>query len=137
MVPVMCVVHEHRLEAVSELDRRLDSGQEMVVAGHSVVETYAVLTRLPPPNRLSALDAWRLIKENFVDQSRIMALDADEFRVLLDRASEAGIAGGQVYDFLIAECARRAGVDTLLTFNSRHFLRLADSGVRITVPGNP
>ena len=40
-------------------------GQELILAAHSLAETYAVLTRLPPPNRLRGKDALALIEENW------------------------------------------------------------------------
>ena len=42
---------------------------------------------------------------------------------LLRRLAACGIAGGRAYDAIICECARRAGAETLLTFNDRHFVQ--------------
>ena len=39
----------------------------MVIAAPALVETYAMLTRLPPPNWLAPLDCWALLEENVVD----------------------------------------------------------------------
>lgn len=38
---------------------------------------------------------------------------------------------------MIAACARAANADTLLTFNARHFQRLASPDLTIVVPGSP
>ena len=44
------------------------------------------------------------------------------------------MAGGRVYDWLIAACAARAGVSTLLTFNADHFAPFAALGFNVVVP---
>lgn len=132
IVAAVSTWHEHHAAALGELERRLDAGDEMVVAGHSAAEAYAVLTRLPAPHRLSVGDAHRLILVNFVENAAVIALAADGYRSLLDRARTLGIAGGQTYDLLIAETARLADVPLLLTFNDRHFRRVPD--LEIAVP---
>jgi hypothetical protein len=47
------------------------------------------------------------------------------------------IAGGQVYDLVMATCARAAQADTLLTFNLRHFERLGGDGLTVVAPQAP
>jgi len=54
--------------------------------------------------------------------------------VLLRGAPEAQISGGQVYDAVIAACARKARVNALLTFNEKHFEPFAGDGLEIVVP---
>lgn len=120
---------------MAELDARLDAGEEMTLAGPSVVESFAVLTRLPVPYRLSAHDARALIVANFVERAEVVALEAIQYRDLLGRALALGVAGGQSYDLVIAECARHAGVQALLTFNARHFRRLVGRTIETVVPG--
>lgn len=44
------------------------------------------------------------------------------------------IAGGTVYDALIAEAAHRAGARSLVTLNRQHFERLAPEGLEIVEP---
>ena len=45
----------------------------LAVAAHALVETYAVLTRLPAPHRLAPADAWTLIDTNFARASRVLS----------------------------------------------------------------
>ena len=99
----------------------------------ALVEAYAVLTRLPPPHRLSAADAWALIEANFVEQATVQALEAEAYVDLLRRAAAQEVAGGRTYDLVIGECARGARAGVLLTFNPRHF-DPAPAGVRVIEP---
>jgi hypothetical protein len=70
-----------------------------VLTGHSLAETYLVLTRLPGDARLTPSDAARLIAANF-DAPAI--LSADRAATLPAVLAPLGIAGGAVYDALIA-----------------------------------
>lgn len=80
------------------------------------VETYSVLTRLPAPQRVPASVARDYLRETFALPPLVLA--ADGYMRLLDLAAEEGIAGGAVYDALIAATAQEAGA-TLLTLDRR------------------
>jgi predicted nucleic acid-binding protein len=121
MVAAVCTWHERHVPAVAELEKRLERGERLAVAAPALVEAYAVLTRLPAPHRLSPADAWALVEANFVEGATVVALGSRIYPRLLRRLAGEMIAGGQTYDAVIAECARRARVGTLLTFNRRHF----------------
>ena len=43
-----------------------------------------MLTRLPAPHRLAAPDAVALLDSNFIEQGRVVALDAGAYRALSD-----------------------------------------------------
>ena len=121
MVAAVCTWHERHLAAVTEIERRLARGGRLAVAAHALVETYAVLTRLPVPHRLAPADAWALVKANFVESASVTALSGQAHVTLLRGLATQGIAGGRSYDAVISACARQARADVLLTFNPRHF----------------
>ncbi len=133
MVAVVCAWHEHHERAAQELERRLGQGEPMIVAAPSLVETYAVLTRLPPPHRLSPADALALVEANFMS-AEVVALDTDSYRTLLRQTPGEGVSGGRVYDMVIATCALKATASVLLTFNADHFMPFSTQGLRIVVP---
>ena len=135
MIAAVCGWHEHHDPAEQEIARRLRQAEPMVVAAPALVETYAVLTRLPAPHRLSPADALTLLEANFMQAGSIVALDGKSYRALLRRAPDDGIAGGQIYDAVIAACALRIKGTTLLTFNASHFLAFSQRGLEIVVPG--
>src|SRR5512144_1236278 len=112
MVAALCSWHEHHERAARELERRLERGEMLVVAAPSLVETYAVLTRLPPPHRLSPADSFALVEANFTgDAVETVALDAEAYVRLLRAAPGHGTAGGRVYDSVIVACAVAAKAD--------------------------
>src|SRR5579859_7228972 len=109
MVAAVSAWHEHHARAVREITRRLDDGGFLVVAAPALVETYAVLTRLPPPHRLSPSDSRAVLDANFMDDLvELVAADAVAYRRLLRDAPGRAVSGGQIYDAVIVACALEA-----------------------------
>jgi toxin FitB len=82
------------------------NGQEIALAGHALAETYSVLTRLPGDARLAPTDAARLLTARF---SPALVLSSSNTRKLPETLSHLGIAGGAVYDALVALAAKEHG----------------------------
>jgi predicted nucleic acid-binding protein len=135
IVAAVCAWHEHHDPAAREISNRLERAEPFVVAAPALIEAYAVLTRLPPPHRLSGADALALLDANFIKQAQVIALDGSSYRALLRRAPRDGIAGGRTYDAVIAECALKARSTALLTFNASDFASFSKLGLEIVVPG--
>jgi predicted nucleic acid-binding protein len=106
----------------------------MFLAAPSLIETYSVLTRLPQPRRLAPADALALIEDEFLRRAAVVTLDEAAYTEVLRRAVRDGVAGGRVYDAVIAACARTAAVEVLLTFNDRDFTPLVGRDMMIVVP---
>ena len=135
MVAAVCSWHESHEAATTELDGRFARGDALIVAAPALVESYAVLTRLPPPHRLSPVDAITLLDSNFLTGSILTALDVKAYTTLLRKASDKGIAGGRVYDWVIVACAVKANASVVITFNAKDFISLLPEQMEIMVPG--
>lgn len=135
MIAAVCGWHENHSQAAAEIQRQLDRHQRMIVAALALVGTYSVLTRLPPPHRLSTKDALTLLEANFMETAKIVALDYKSYSSLIKQAPGCAITGGQIYDAVIATCAMKAGASTLLTFNPTDF-SFAQEQLDILVPGS-
>lgn len=79
------------------------ASRRLGLAGHAAFESYSVLTRLPAPLRLTGRAAHRVLDVNF-PASRF--LSAQAAAALLGSVTGLGIAGGSVYDALVAAAAR-------------------------------
>jgi predicted nucleic acid-binding protein len=134
MVAAICGWHEHNERAARGLETRLDRGETMLIAAPALVETYAVLTRLPPPHRLAPEDALSLVAANFIAGAETITFDAAAYHHLLHDAPGAGIAGGRIYDRVIAACAIQAKATALLTFNVRDFAPFARDETAVVMP---
>lgn len=135
MIATVSHWHAHHERAVAEINRRLHAGESMIVAAPALVEAYSVLTRLPAPYRLAPRAASDLLRASFLDNAAsVIALDAESYVQLVERAVREGVAGGRIYDAVIAACGRVAAAEVLLTFNDRDFAPLVGRDVMIVVP---
>lgn len=110
--------------AASWLDDAFSS-HELVVAHHSVIETYAVLTRLPAKYRLSPSEAEMVIHGTLHGNAHIAPFDSGSVWQALDFVAAAPAAGGAAYDAFIIHLLATAGVERIVTYNVREFRRLA------------
>src|SRR5258705_11878977 len=106
LVALICSWHERHAATLKEMNHRNQSGYASVLAAHSLVETFAVLTRIPYPYRLSEKDTWELLNANF-SKTRVVALTSTQYWAALKTCRDSGISGGQIYDAVIAACARK------------------------------
>ena len=123
--------HVHHMATVAELSRRRAARDVFVIPAHSLFEAYSVMTRLPPPHRISPADALTILDRNWAREESIALTPSESWRALRQYAA-AGVAGGRIHDGEIADCARKAKADEILTWNVRHFERL--SSVRAVSP---
>ena len=92
----------------------LNQGVHLVA--HTVVETYSVLTRLPPPHRVTAAVVQAYLTD--VTSADYLTLDARPHRELINHLAAQNITGGATYDALVGATAKAAGA-TLLTRDRR------------------
>lgn len=112
-------------------ERKIDSPG---TAWHCCLEFYSVATRLPPEFRLTPDDAWVLLREEVFGRLPVSDLPADERAALFSSSARDRIAGGRIYDAHIAEVARAAGAEVVITDNRRHFLAALRHGLRVETP---
>jgi len=123
-VPLLVRSHHDHADVV-----RWWNGQEIALSGHALAETYSVLTRLPGDARLSPADAARLLNARLASP---LVLGSSPARKLPDTLSRLGIAGGAVYDALVALAAKQHGV-ALATRDARARGTYDTVGVEIIV----
>ena len=131
LVASMVSAHPSHASAVRWHGKAKRGEHAFLVAAHTLAELYAVLTRLPLSPRIEPALAHRLVHENVEKPAKIVTLRGSDYGAVLSSVSELGLAGGVIYDALIARAAERAGVDRLLTLNPQHFRRVWPAGSRI------
>jgi predicted nucleic acid-binding protein len=125
-VPLLVQTHHAHAAIVRWWD-----GRELALSGHALAETYSVLTRLPGDLRLAPADAARLLAERFVEP---LVLGQDAARRLPDVLGRLGVAGGAVYDALVALAAVEHGA-SLATRDARARSTYETVGVHVIVAG--
>ena len=134
MVAALAHWHGDHERASRALIERRERGETMLIAGRTIVETFAVLTRLPAAQRLTPAVARDMIEPSFVTGVRIVAMPPAGYRQLLERSASLNLSGSGAHDAEIAFCAIAAEVDAFLTFNKRHFAGFAELASRVVVP---
>ena len=104
-------------------------------AWHCCLEFYSVSTRLPPEYRLTPGDAAILLEEEVFGRLSVHELPVTERMAALKAAARDQIAGGRIYDAHIAEIARAAGAEVVVTDNRRHFVSALRFDMRVETPG--
>ena len=127
-VAIPLLVQTHREHAAIV---RWCGGRQLVLSGHAVAETYSVLTRLPGDVRVSPVDAARLLSDWFGPP---LLLEPDTAARLPQVLSGLGIAGGAVYDAIVA-LAAVAHDAALATRDVRAKATYETVGARVVVAG--
>lgn len=101
-------------EAHQSAARALNRGVHLIA--HTAVETYSVLTRLPPPHRVAAAVVQAYLAD--ATSENYLVLDAQPHRDLINHLAAHNVTGGAAYDALVGWTAKAAGA-TLLTRDQR------------------
>ena len=106
--------------------RALDGG--LLLIEHCALETYSVLTRLPPPHRASGTVVREFLEARF--PAPFLRLSARECRNFIFGLPDRGVNGGAAYDALVAATAAECGAE-LVTCDRRALPVYERYGVRI------
>jgi predicted nucleic acid-binding protein len=112
-------------------EKHRDEGDDFILAENALLEAFAVLSGAPfglPPR-----EAVRLLEHDFGDTITApirRGLAWDTIHHLIAR----GFSGRRIYDAAIALAAHEAGATVLLTWNVRHFVGIAPTGLEIRQP---
>jgi predicted nucleic acid-binding protein len=96
--------------------RALDSGLRLIE--HCALETYSVLTRLPPPHRTSGEVVREFLIARFPEPW--LRMNEQAYKDFILGLPERGVTGGAAYDALVAATA--AGCDAELVTCDRRAL---------------
>lgn len=118
--------HEHHDRAREALDR----GLRMI--DHCALETYSVLTRLPPPHRCAANVVRDFLRARFVEP--FLRMDDPLYKDFVLALPEHAVTGGGAYDALVAATAA-AHAASLITCDRRAALVYESYGLRATFIG--
>lgn len=115
--------HEHHDSA----RRALDAGVRLI--DHCALETYSVLTRLPPPHRCTGTLVRDFLRLRFSEP--LLRLDDRAYKEFVLELPEHTVAGGAAYDALIAATAVAHAAE-LITCDRRAASVYESYGVRFT-----
>jgi predicted nucleic acid-binding protein len=101
---------------------------------HSLAEVYSSITGRSGRERVSPDEAM-LFLGDVRERLTVVSLDDQEYFRALQASAALGIAGGAIYDALLAHCALKAKARTIYTWNTKDFMRLgAEIAGRVQAP---
>lgn len=95
---------------------------EACCGAHSLAEIYASLTGRSGRDRISGAEAMLFVGD-VRERLTVVSLTDQEYFRALEAAAALGIAGGAIYDRLLAHCALKAKAQAIYTWNTRDFAR--------------
>lgn len=116
--------HSAHDESLKYLQDAIEKKYEMILASHSLAETFSVLTSIPSVPKINASMAIKLLDENVTKHAKIISLTAKDYLAAMKNIASLGFSGGAIYDAIIYEAALKASVKQILTLNIRDFQRL-------------
>jgi len=118
--------HEHHERA----RKALDNGLHMI--DHCALETYSVLTRLPPPHRCTGAVVRDFLRLRFAEP--FLRLDGRAYKDFVLALPDHAVTGGGAYDALVAATAVVHSA-ALITCDRRAASVYESYGVRATFIG--
>jgi len=116
--------HPHHERAMPWVVKILKKQIQIGVCSHSIAELYSILTRLPISPRIPPAVALKMITENILEKAEVIDLRTADYVKCVSRATERGLHGGVIYDFLIGMAFEKFKGQGILTFNHKDFVRL-------------
>ena len=118
LVPVFYGEHVHHQASLDVFTRY--GRKDACCGAHSLVEVYSALTRMPGKYRISG-EQGMLFVGSIRERLTVVGLTPDEYFSMLQENAALGIAGGAIYDALLAGCALKSGAEKMFTWNLRHY----------------
>lgn len=91
---------------------------------HSLAELYSIITRYPTQPRVTPAEAELLITD-MLQYLQVVPLTLKNYQAAIAAMVTLNLAGGRIFDALIAQAALEIEADSLLTLNPKHFSRLS------------
>ena len=134
LVPALVDQLGNHRAAFDALHRSTEGDDRGYCSTHALAECYATLTALPLPKRVLPEEARSVIEESIRGRLSAVEMVLDDYLEVLRHVSRLGLTSGAIYDALHVQCARKAAVDRILTYNVTHFERFDLAGIDVVAP---
>jgi predicted nucleic acid-binding protein len=101
---------------------------------HSLAEVYSTLTQMPGNRRISGAQAILFIADIRARLS-VISFSGDEYAEAPEASAALGIAGGSIYDAMLAHCAIKAEATTVYSWNAKQYAQCGSAVTqRLRIP---
>lgn len=122
LVAAIAEEHQHNVASIrflSSTDRL-----RLLIAAHSLSETYSTLTRNSGPFAFDPVLAQQAVADLHRHVRVVQFQTAGQTTDVIRRFAMLGGVGPRLYDYLIGATGEAFGADTIVTWNVRHFVPL-------------
>jgi predicted nucleic acid-binding protein len=125
LVAALLVQHANHDLALPQLNLARQGAVQGYLSTHSLAELYSVMTRLPLPLRVTPSEAEAALTDllNYLEP---VPLFAAEYQQAIRSMVGLQLAGGGIFDAVIAQAALKVRAEKLLTFNPKDFIRFEE-----------
>ena len=134
LIPAFAESHPNHKECFSLLEKVFDKKMEAVTSSHALLEFYSVFSKLPLKTRISPLEIQEIIEKNIYSNFKIILAEEKDYKEVISQITSLGLSGGIVYDLFHYICARKAKVNTILTYNERDFQKINFEKISVLLP---
>ena len=132
VIPALLDEHKNHEAAFHALQHCTSGENTVCCSTHTLAEFYSVVSA----GRVAAItpeDTGSLV-EALVQQVSVVPLDADDYLAVIHDVAALGLKSGIIYDALHLRCAKKQGVDQILTYNLSDFERFDLDGIPVMAP---
>ncbi len=132
---ISCMSEDHDFHAASfaAFLKIHEESNRLILSAHSRLESLSTVTRMPLPLRVdleAALASWTAL----FGKATIVTPSEEDYDNAIQTCRRANIAGGVLYDALIAQTVHRHGATKLLSWNTKHMKLVAPAGLEVLRP---
>ena len=123
LIAALVETHPDHATSLRWLERARRREIQGVICAHTLAELYAILTRLPLRQRLSAVIVAQLIESEILANFEVIELTVADYSAVIAHLSSSGLGGGIIYDAILAQAAVKSGAERIITLNAKDFRR--------------
>ena len=131
LVPAFLTQHIHH--AASRTAFMQGRREDRSCGAHTLAEFYSTLTGSANKFRLDGNEVLSIIGD-ILEHLSVVALSSDEYVLAIQDGARDGVAGGTIYDALLARCAIKAQADVIYTWNLKHFRQFPEIRSLVRTP---
>ena len=125
LVAASLQAHSHHRAAKAVLQSIARGNDTGYASGHSLAETFSVLSRMPTVPKLTPGDVLAILEQNIFPHFNLVALAVVDYPDAIRALAAKGVGGGRIYDLLHLIAARKVTLDRIFTLNDSEWKKLA------------
>ncbi len=126
--------HPHFEASQLVIKKLSNQSRKPLVATHCLAEFFATLTSLPLDEPVTPRQAQELVRQNILRRFEVVPLEQEQYEKAMNRVAERSMKSGAIFDALILQAAIKRKATNVITWDLRHFAKLAGGDIHVVAP---